>query len=252
MSILHHPRPWLRASLLTVALIALAMLAITARPAAAQDPPPDGCDPNEPVACLTLPDEPVESGAAAPNTPSATTAAPLPRPPIPPCSPSLAAGSPEIASPIVPPPGCDRLSVVATVNRANVLYAQALRSLDTSALPQAWGGEALLQVRGYVAWLRSTGRYATPELRSIQLQSLRTEGSRAFVDTLENWLYIERDRFTGRIVVQENQWVVNYYELRREGRGWLVTRNDVYAVPAPLPPVRPPCIAIFPPPPGCE
>jgi hypothetical protein len=152
----------------------------------------------------------------------------------------------------VPPPACDRQSIVATVNRANVLYAQALRSLDTSALQQAWAGEALLQVRGYVATLRSTGRYATPELRSIRLEDLQVEGSRAFVRTLENWLYIEHDRFTGRITVQENQWVLNHYELRREGRGWLVTRNDVYAVPAPPPPPRPPCIAIYPPPPGCE
>jgi hypothetical protein len=149
--------------------------------------------------------------------------------------------------------------VVATVNYANVLYARALRSLNTQELPNAWTGEALNEVRGIVAGLRSSGRYGTPELRSIALEELRIEGNRARARTLENWLYQERALLTGRVQLEENQWVINEYVLDRQGGSWFVSRNVVTRTPGPLPPPPPrpvppsmPCVLIFPPPPGCD
>jgi len=228
---------------IAVVLLVVVITAQTAAPIGAQ-PSPDGCDPVEPVACLALPEE----QASTAESPSA--AATTPRPPLP-CPPGAAELT--IAAPIVPPTACERRAVVATVNRANVLFAQALRSVDASALPEAWSGDALLQVRDYVARLRAGGRYATPELRSIELTELQSDGGRAFVRTLEHWLYQERDRLSGRVVLQEDQWVVNEYELRWERFSWVVVRDVIYTAPPPQPrPARPPCIAIYPPPPGCE
>jgi len=255
------------AALLAIVLVGLAVV-IAPRPAAAQAPPEDGCDPSEQIACLPLP---ADEGTPAAGPEAPTTAAPRPPAPIP-CPPALAAAEPgqaEIAAPLPPVPSCDRRAVVATVNRANVLYARALRALDTRDLPLAWGGEALNQVRGYVADLRAAGRYATPALRSIELQALRVDRNRAVVRTLENWLYEERDLFSGRPVVRDEQWVINDYELDRRGAGWVVVRNDVYGAPwpdpsapigsppmssPPAPPTAPsmPCILIFPRPPECD
>ena len=255
----------------SLALLAALLLsaAIASRPVAAQSPPDDGCNPDEPVACIPLPDEeepepPAEqpSGAPAPATASPR----VPQPPLP--CPAFAAAEPGVAAPSRPaPPLCDRRAVVATVNRANALYARALRTLNTSELPSAWSGQALAQVEGWVVTLRDSGRYATPELRSIALEELRVSGGNAHVRTLENWLYEERTRLSGQVLLRENQWVVNLYDLRLERGGWRVVRNDVYTVPAPLPPPPPsvpeptpppvppsppPCILIYPPPPGCE
>jgi hypothetical protein len=239
--------------LIVIALAALLAFALMARPAGAQEPTEDGCDPDEQVACLPLPEETAAGGEA--GAPS--IAAPrVPAPPVP-CPPVVfAEAEARIAAPAPPSNRCDQRAVIATVNYANLLYARALRSLDTRELPNAWTGEALAEVRGFVASLRASGRYATPELRSISLESLRIDGGRAHVRTLENWLYQERALLTGRVLLQENQWVLNEWDLVRRGGAWFVSRNDVTLVPAPLPPPpappSPPCILIFPPPPGCE
>ncbi|MGD9894203.1 MAG: hypothetical protein AB7R89_24120 [Dehalococcoidia bacterium] len=243
-----------RGSILVIALIAaLASFILMVRPADAQEPTEDGCDPNEPIACLPLPEEAAGSDAEAPTI--ATPRVPAPPMPCPPVVFGVAEA--RIAAPVPPSQPCDRRGVIATVNYANALYARALRSLDARDLPNAWTGEALNEVRGYVAVLRSTGRYGTPELRSIALEELRLDGSRAHVRTLENWLYQERASLTGRVLVEENQWVINEYDLVRRGGSWFVSRNVVTRAPAPLPPPQPvppsmPCILIFPPPPGCD
>jgi hypothetical protein len=247
----HHQRGARGLPLLLALVMALGALMLAARPATAQTPTEEGCDPEEPIACLALPDEVTADGPA--------IAAPrAPQPPVP-CPPAVfAEPDTRIAAPQPPSGRCDDRAVVATINYANLLYAHAFRTLDTRELPNAWRGEALNQVRGYVAQLRSAGRYATPELRSISLEGLRIDRSSAHVRTLENWLYQERDRLSGRIDLQENQWVINEYGLERQGGAWFVVRNEVFTAPAPLPPPptpRPPsmpCILIYPPPPGCE
>lgn len=235
-------------------LAALVSTILMARPVDAQEPTEDGCDPSEQIACLPLPD-----GAAGRDGEAPATAAPsAPTPPIA-CPPVVfGAADARIAAPAPPSNPCDRRGVVATVNYANVLYARALRSLNVQELPNAWTGEALSEVRGIVAGLRSSGRYGTPELHSIALEELQIEGNRARVRTLENWLYQERALLTGRVLVEENQWVINEYVLDRQGGSWFVSRNVITRVPGPLPlpqrtvPPSMPCILIFPPPPGCD
>jgi hypothetical protein len=246
------PRP-LRAAGALALLVAVFALALAAPRSAAAQAPEDGCDPSEPIACIPLPDG---EGDGEPDGPTASIAAPrVPQPPVP-CPPALG-GEARIAAPVPPPPACDRRSVVATINRANVLFARALRAVNANELPEVWADGALQMVRGYVAYLRQSGLYATPELHSITLEELRVSGGRATVRTLENWLYQERSRFSGRVTYQDNQWVANLYELELRGRSWFVVHNETALVPAPLPrpgpppPPSPPCIDIFPPPPGC-
>jgi hypothetical protein len=230
--------------LVLMLMAALASLFLMVRPVGAQAPADDGCDPNEQIACLPLPEEAAPSGGH--ERPS--IAAPsVPCPPV-----VFGDAEARIAAPAPPSDRCDQRGIIATVNYANVLYARALRSLNTQELPNAWTGDALNQVRGIVADLRSRGHYGTPELRSISLEELRSDGSRAHVRTLENWLYQERALLTGRVVVEENQWVINEYVLDRQGGSWFVSRNDVTVTPGPLPPPSMPCILIFPPPPGCD
>ncbi len=255
-----------RGRLTGVVLVAvvLALLSFsTAGRVTAQQAPDDGCDPSELVACLAVPEE-APSGTAASGA-APTTASPLPRPgpypyPYPyPCPPVIAQGGAPgaaIAVPIPVPSGCSTRPVLATVNRANVLYTRALRTLDTRDLPPVWSGVALDELRGYVETLRSSGRYATPELRWITLTSLRVEADRARVTTVEGWLYQERSRLTGAVVVEQDQRVYNLYELRLRAGIWTVIRNEVSPTvysPSPPPLPSPPvCILIYPPPPGCE
>lgn len=243
-AVMPMPRSLLRAGIIAALFTVLALLALGVRPAAAQSPE-DGCDPNETIACLPLPDTAEPAGPA--------TAGPrIAPPPIPaPCPLPLGGPTPRIA-PLLPST-CDPRAVVVAVNRANVLYARALRTWDGSELPAAWSGEALAQVRGYIQDLRGRGVYSTSELRSIVLEELRINGNRATVRTLENWLYRENSRFTGRVTYQQDGWWANRYEMEQQGGVWRVARNEVVAASGPPlpPPLPPPCIAIFPPPPGC-
>jgi hypothetical protein len=216
----------------------------------AQSPPADGCDPSDPVACIPLPEQEGTSDQPAPQI-----AAPLPPGP-PACAPvSVRSTAPEtsIATPL--PPGCPVQDVVATMNRANVLWARAVRTLDPMGLPEVWAGPALDGVRTYVEQLRRAGQYVTPELRAIVLTGLQTDGRRAHLTTTEVWFQQLRWWPSGGVVVEDLQRVSNLYELERRAGRWVVVRNEVRpgGTPIPLPPLPapPPCIAIFPPPPGC-
>jgi hypothetical protein len=229
--------------------------------ASAQSPPDSGCDPSEQVACIPIPEQ--GTGGPAP-----TIGTPIP--PVPgPCHPvSVQAGAPGVAIGTPIPPGCPVQDVVATMNRANVLWARALRTTDASELPQVWGGDALNSIRSYISSLRSAGQYATPELQAITLTGVQSDGRRAYVTTTERWLMQLRFRLSGQVLYEEIQNVQNLYGLEWNGNRWIVTRNDVWPAggsvppfpplpvpPVPVPPVPPPgppCIAIFPPPPGCD
>jgi surface-anchored protein len=140
------------------------------------------------------------------------------------------------------------------MNRANVLWAHAVRTLDTTGLPEVWAGPALDGVRTYVEQLRRTGQYVTPELRAIVLTGLQTDGRRAHLTTSETWFQQLRWWPSGAVVFEELQRVSNLYEMEHRDGRWVVVRNEVRpgSTPIPLPPrPAPPCIAIFPPPPGC-
>jgi hypothetical protein len=196
----------------------------------------DGCDPNEPIACLTAPEEEAEPGAAR-GAPAAAAPAP-PRP----CPPILGPASPNgaAAAPAPVPPGCPAKGVVAAVNRANVLYRQALFRLDGSGLTAAWGGEALADLLGQIAALRAGDRYGDPQLLAINLVEMNANPATARVRTFEHWIYRERARFSGQLLVEQDEWVENVYELRFRG-AWIVMRDIITVIDAPAlpPPPRP-------------
>jgi hypothetical protein len=236
-------QPRVRLAALLLALGLLTAVAVAPRPAAAQTPD-SGCDPEEDVACIPLPEEPAAPATA--QAPEPNVAAPLPVRPCLPAPMSVDEGAaialPQTPIPPTPLP-CGTRDVIATINTANALYARALRTWNTADLSLVWRGEALNQIEGYVAVLRSSGHYATPSLRSISLTDLRVASDRARAVTVENWLYQERTRLSGSVVYEENQWVENLYELRRIADRWYVVRNEVRAVsgpPLPPPPVPAP------------
>lgn len=252
-------RRTLGAGALRLATLTLALAFGAPGRAVAQSPPGHGCDPSERVACIPVP----EQGADGPST---TIGTPIP-PVSGPCNPvSVQAGAPGTAIGTPIPPGCPVQDVVATMNRANVLWARALRTTDAGELPQVWGGDALTKIRSYVDSLRNAGQYATPELQAITLTGIQSNGRQAYVTTTERWLMQLRYRLSGRVIYEEIQNVQNLYGLEWNGSRWIVTHNDVWPAggsvprfpPLPVPPLPPPdappippCILIFPPPPGC-
>lgn len=212
--------------------VALSAVLVAHRPATVRAD--DGCDPSEPVACLPVP---VEDGDAAP-APSAAPGIAVPVRPPAPCPAAAPGAAPGIATFYPPARGCSSAAIIAAVNRANVLYVRAVRTLDTGEARAAWGGQALADLVAQVASLRDLGNYATPRLDSITLRELRPGGGSARVRTIEHWLYQERSQLSGEVVYEQDQWVQNIYSLELRGGAWLVVRDvitltDPPAVPAP-------------------
>jgi hypothetical protein len=135
------------------------------------------------------------------------------------------------------PRGCTTYrDVIAAVNRANALYARALRTLDESILHAAWADQAYWDVAGQVENLRAWGSYATPRLFSITLHEVSLRGNTATVRTIEHWLYQERSRWGGGVLYEQDQWVQNVYTLNLRGGSWLVVRDVITVVDGPPPP----------------
>ena len=240
---------------------ALLLATIVSSPARAQTAP-DGCDPNEAVACLIIPSDPnapADSGpgrAAAPQGPgpNAAIAAPAPPPPTPgpvPCAPfavdvlppeaAIAIPAPQAPLPPPPPISCGYQNVVAAVNAANVAYVRALRTLDTRNLSCCWSDGALSELRRQVSDLRGQGLYATPQLLSITLREIRPGRGVTTVRTVEHWIYEQRTRWSGDTVYWDDQWVENVYTLQFRNGRWLVIRDDVSMLGPSYPyPVYPP------------
>jgi hypothetical protein len=225
-----------RAIITLVLLFALAAVVLQQPPSARADD--DGCDPDEPIACLPLPpDEPV---APAPAGPSAAAAAPIPLPL--PCLPfRVPQGAPAAAAPIPPfPPGCGVRDAIVAVNRANGVYARALRTLDPSVLPPLWQDSALANLQGQIAWLRGEGRYATVQLLSITLLDITPRPGAITIHTIEHWTYQERSRRSGRVLLDLDEWADNVYSLALRPRGWAVVQDDItLAGPPPFTPPVP-------------
>jgi hypothetical protein len=146
------------------------------------------------------------------------------------------------AAPIPVPQGCSVREVFAAVNRANVLYRQALVRLDGNLLRSAWGGEALADLLGQIAVLRAGDRYGDPSLLGISLVELQVNPGNARVRTHEHWIYRERSRFSGEVLTEQDQWVQNIYELQVRGGSWVVMRDIITFItpPSPVPPSPPP------------
>ena len=233
------PRP----PFLAVLLVAVLAAALALPRSSAAEVPDDGCDPSEPVACIPLPIEGDEEGGEPPDEGDAMAAAAGRAPSVPPrpCPPFVVPATAEAAAavPAGPGRGCMVRDIVAAVNRANVLYARALRNLDTGELPAAWGGEALAELQRQVAGLRDSGRYATPQMLSISLQEVHPGAGTARVRTIENWIYQERAWFSGEVLVEQNQWVENNYHLQYRG-AWIVMQDFITLVSPPVPPPPPP------------
>jgi hypothetical protein len=219
-------------------LLVLALVFATPRPAPASAQEEETCGPDQPIACLDVPEQTEGGTGMGGAAPSAAAPAP-PRPCLSIVVPERPAAA--AAAPIPVPPGCSARDVFAAVNRANVLYRQALLQLDGSVLRSAWGGEALADLLGQIAVLRANDRYGDPTLLAISLVELRVTPSRAHVRTHENWIYRERDRFTGAVVMEQNQWVQNIYEMQPRGGSWVVMRDIItFISPPPPPPPSPP------------
>jgi hypothetical protein len=192
----------------------------------------DECVPDGDVACLPLPVE--EPDEAAPGSaPSGAAAAPRPCPPI------FVPDPASIAAPILAPRGCGARDIVAAVNHANVVYTQALRSLDARVLAGSWTGEALAELQAQIATLRSSGRYATPRLLSITLRDIKLSLGFATVRTAEHWIYQERSQLRGSVEVEYDQWVENIYSMRLQGGTWVVERDVITVIAPPAPPPVP-------------
>lgn len=241
MSSSHANRRRSAVALLALALALLVAAVIVSPPARATADDSDGCDPAEAVACLPLPAESDGGAEPARADREAPAAAAPQRPDF--CIPVMS-GETTIAAPVPSPRPCPDRDVVATINRANGLYARALRTLDPKILQPTWGGEALAQVEQQVMALEFAGRYGTPSLRSIALEELSVNVNSARVRTLEHWTYQERERWSGSLVVNEDQWVTNIYHLARSGGGWQVQRNIVMFAPAPPAPPPAPVVSV--------
>ncbi len=188
-----------------------------------------GCD--EDVVCLAAPSEATSAAAIGP-----AVAAPLPPSPPTVCGLRSGAVGIAVAVPAPPPPSCTPTrDLITTVNRANILYARALRTLDGSILGEAWTSDGLAELLRQIAALRDGGRYATPRLHTISLTSMDLGPNTATVRTTERWTYQERWRFSGELVAEQDQWARNDYYLAVRGGVWRVTRNDVALIPAPQP-----------------
>ncbi len=223
-----------RAGELALAVLVFTLLAVRPAPARAQE---GVCDPDEVGACLELPIE--APGEAGDGRTQPSPAAPLPPRPCPPTS-AVAPDVIERAAPAIPlPPRCPPAQeLAAAVNRANLAFVRAFRTLDPRVLSIAWGGEAFAELQGQIALLRAAGRYATPRLLSIRLVDMAWSGSTAQVRTVEHWLYQERWLGTGELALEQDQWVENRYTLARRMPGdWIVVRDVITLINAPASPV---------------
>jgi hypothetical protein len=180
--------------------------------------------------------------SAAPFTPS------IPFSPVPPpgcCRPLLLPGiaapanAPSIAVPLPPAPlpvNCSPIrSVYSTINLANAADVRALRTLSTQGLSDYWRQGALNQIQSQVAQLQLAGYYASTRLYSIQVQdsSFSSSSRSATVHTMEHWLYQQRSLDDGSVVLSQDEWVANEYDLNFLGNAWYITTNIATLTSAP-------------------
>ncbi|HEY8837413.1 MAG TPA: hypothetical protein VIO16_07000 [Dehalococcoidia bacterium] len=215
---------------------------MVSRPVSAQQGP--DCEDPDTVACIpvdasTPPPSPptYPSGsagaAAAPAAPPAIAfpicPPPYPNPvppPYPPPVPLPAAGQPNAAAPYpVPPYPCFN-DVFSTINRGNLAYARAMRSLDAGLLPVYWGQDALRQLRAQIADLRASGSYRVLRLVSIDVLEQAIYPGYAWVHTTERWATATWS-FGGYQYDSSDSWYDNQYYLYRAGGGWIIGSDVV-------------------------
>jgi len=186
------------------------------------------------------------SSASGINAPSAVA---VPVPICPPgggCGPQpLGVAAPAQASPSVPIPVPAPLPVLcspyrgiyATINLGNAADARALRTLSTLGLRSYWRQSALQQLEDQVSQLQAADMYATARLYSIQVLDSNVDyvAQTATVHTMEHWLYQERSSDDGSIVLSQDEWVRNEYDLNLFGSTWYITGNSTSLQQGPVP-----------------
>jgi hypothetical protein len=170
--------------------------------------------------------------------------------PVPICSPGggcnpppLGISIPAPASPAVPVPVPQPVfcspyrGIYATINLGNGADVRALRTLSTQGLRQYWRQSALQQIANQVSQLQLSGAYATARLYSIQVLDSNIDfvGGTATVHTMEHWLYQQNSSLDGSIVLSQDEWVANEYDLSRSGNSWYITGNTTALQPGPVP-----------------
>jgi len=218
------PAGWRRALLLGAATLAWLAFVTAAPPARAQTA---GCDDPETVACIPTPPPPAASPAAAPA--GAAAAFPVyvcPPPPLPPPYPvpvdPYPVPTPATAAPTTPPvpPYCYN-DLYTTLNRANLAYARAMRSLDPSLLSPYWTQDALSNLIGQISSLQASGSYQVLRLRSIQVLDATYSAHGAWVHTSEHWTW-ETWSAAGYEYDSGDGWYDNQYFLIRTPFGWAI------------------------------
>lgn len=227
---------------LTIVALTLAALSLVSlRPVAAQQGP--DCEDPDTVACLPtggMPQpapqpSPMPSVAPAPPPPAAAAAAapvrypicpPVP-PPYPPPGPPLPLGAGSAAPIPAPIPTYPCFSdIYGTINRANLAYARAMRSLDISLLTPYWGQDALQQVVGQIGSLQAAGSYRVLRLKSIQVLEQAISPGYAWVHTSEHWTTATWS-FDGYQYDAGDAWYDNQYYLYRVGGRWVIGTDIV-------------------------
>jgi len=232
-----------RSRLILVAALSLAALGslVTGagpRPAAAQQSP--DCEQPDVVACIPTAGNPQPQPSGAVGAPSvtapaaaaaATAAAPAavvppcqPQPwqgPYPPSAPAVGDGG-AVAQPYPYPCPND---IYATINRANLAYARAMRSLDSSQLRTYWGQDALQELLDQIRSLRAADSYRVLRLASIQVIEQSIGANYAWVHTTEHWIWATY--FGGYQYEGADAWYDNQYYLYRQGGRWIIGTDIV-------------------------
>lgn len=243
---MHATRPWARQGrrcLILLAVLALAFACLGAgRHVSAQSDP--NCEDPDTVACI--PTTPAGSGggsggsgapaAAPPAAAGAAAPAPIAPPgivppgpicPVPPRPPILLPGAAAAPAP-GPVSGyypCYN-DIYGTINRANLAYARAMRSLDPSQLRLYWGQDALQELRTQIDQLNSSGSYRVLRLLSIDVIEQSVGPNTAWVHTSEHWT-TQTWSYAGYEYDSGDAWYDNQYYLYRVGGRWVIGTDVV-------------------------
>lgn len=245
-----HRRPGRLAALASViAGLALFSLAGGGSRAVHAQQSPD-CEDPDTVACIAVPPPqgpnlgtaPQPSmGAAAAAAPPGNQVPPIycPPPPVPPyppyppypypgpLPPEAGAAAPSAAPPGPPAPYPCLADVFRSINRANLVYARAMRSLDSSQLSAYWGRDALRDLLSQIRGLRADGSYRVLRLASIDVLEQSIGYGNAWVHTREHWI-TSTWSYDGYLEDAADAWYDNQYYLYRVGSGWVIGTDIVY------------------------
>jgi hypothetical protein len=145
--------------------------------------------------------------------------------PYPPCVIPYLPAAGAASAPPSPPIGCYQ-DIYGTINRANLAYARAMRSLDASQLRFYWGQDALQDLLSQIASLRSNGSYRVLHLSTIQVLEQSFGPGYAWVHTSEHWTSTTWSP-GGYAYDSSDSWYDNQYYLYSTGGRWVIGTDVV-------------------------